>query len=115
MDERGSRGTVETPMMSTLTLNKDETRTQQFTVFAPASYSEDDADFDLTVYINSQGERATVRSEGAIKKGMFSPSKRPHCHRIGPDVNGPSRTDSRGNAGLLGAPSVSSTSPHPGR
>ena len=26
-----------TPMMSTLTLNKGETRTQQFTVFAPAS------------------------------------------------------------------------------
>ena len=31
-----------TPMMSTLTLNKGETRTQQFTVFAPASYSDDE-------------------------------------------------------------------------
>ena len=45
-----------TPMMSTLTLNKGETRTQQFTVFAPASYSDDDADFPLTVYVNSQDE-----------------------------------------------------------
>ena len=43
-----------TPMTSTLTLNKDETRTQQFTVFAPASYTE--GDFDLTVYVNSQSE-----------------------------------------------------------
>ena len=45
-----------TLMMSTLTLNKGETRTQQFTVFAPASYSDDDADFPLTVYVNSQDE-----------------------------------------------------------
>ena len=43
-----------TPMTSTLTLNKDETRTQQFTVFAPATYT--DGDFDLTVYVNSQNE-----------------------------------------------------------
>ena len=42
-----------TPMTSTLTLSKDETRTQQFTVFAPESYQE--GDFDLTVYINSVG------------------------------------------------------------
>ena len=43
-----------TPMTSTMTLNKDETRTQQFTVFAPASFTE--GDFDLTVYINSESE-----------------------------------------------------------
>ena len=43
-----------TPMTSTLTLNKDETRTQQFTVFAPASFTE--GDFELTVYVNSQSE-----------------------------------------------------------
>jgi len=42
-----------TPMTSTLTLSKDETRTQPFTVFAPESYQE--GDFDLTVYINSVG------------------------------------------------------------
>ena len=43
-----------TPTTSTLTLNKDETRTQQFTVFAPASFAE--GTFDLTVYVNSQSE-----------------------------------------------------------
>ena len=44
-----------TPMTSTLTLAKDETRSQQFTVFAPASFT-DGQDFDLTVYINSESE-----------------------------------------------------------
>jgi asparagine N-glycosylation enzyme membrane subunit Stt3 len=43
-----------TPMMTTMTLNKDETRTQQFTVFAPESFTE--GEFDLTVYVNSQDE-----------------------------------------------------------
>ena len=40
-----------TPMTSTLTLSKGETRTQQFTVFAPESFTE--GSFDLTVYVNS--------------------------------------------------------------
>lgn len=43
-----------TPMTSTLTLSKGETRTQQFTVFAPESFSE--GSFDLTVYVNSLDE-----------------------------------------------------------
>ena len=52
-----------TPMMSTLTLSKDETRTQQFTVFAPESFSE--GQFDLTVYINSQDE-STATEEVSV-------------------------------------------------
>ena len=43
-----------TPMTSTLTLSKGETRTQQFTVFAPESFTE--GGFDLTVYVNSEDE-----------------------------------------------------------
>jgi hypothetical protein len=43
-----------TPMMSTLTLSKDETRTQQFTVFAPESFEE--GEFPLTIYVNSEDE-----------------------------------------------------------
>ncbi len=43
-----------TPMSSTLTLSKGETRTQQFTVFAPESFTE--GSFDLTVYVNSLDE-----------------------------------------------------------
>jgi ABC-type cobalt transport system substrate-binding protein len=43
-----------TPMTSTLTLSKGETRTQQFTVFAPESFTE--GSFDLTVYVNSLDE-----------------------------------------------------------
>ncbi|MEE3084271.1 MAG: STT3 domain-containing protein [Candidatus Thermoplasmatota archaeon] len=99
-----------TPMMSTLTLNKDETRTQQFTVFAPASYSEDDADFDLTVYINSQDEsvdgeevKVTIKKaaivltidEGRIATESDQIAERTGAVRI-PVVN----------AGLLDAPSV---------
>ena len=57
-----------TPMMSTLTLNKGETRTQQFTVFAPASYSDDDADFPLTVYVNSQDESVERQEVDVIIK-----------------------------------------------
>ena len=61
-----------TPMMSTLTLNKDETRTQQFTVFAPASYSDDDGDFLLTVYVNSQDENVDREEvEVTIKKATI--------------------------------------------
>ena len=52
-----------TPMTSTLTLSKDETRSQQFTVFAPASFT-DGQDFDLTVYVNS--ESLSVDSEEVI-------------------------------------------------
>ncbi len=43
-----------TPMTSTLTLSKDETRTQQFTVFAPESFAE--GEFPLTIYVNSEDE-----------------------------------------------------------
>ena len=61
-----------TPMMSTLTLNKDETRTQQFTVFAPASYSDEDGDFPLTVYVNSQDENVEREEvEVTIKKATI--------------------------------------------
>lgn len=61
-----------TPMMSTLTLNKDETRTQQFTVFAPATYSDADGDFPLTVYVNSQDENvAREEVEVIIKKATI--------------------------------------------
>ena len=52
-----------TPMMSTLTLSKDETRTQQFTVFAPESFTS--GQFDLTVYVNSQDE-ATAAEEVSV-------------------------------------------------
>ena len=41
-------------MTSTWTLSKGETRTQQFTVFAPESFTE--GGFDLTVYVNSEDE-----------------------------------------------------------
>ncbi len=59
-----------TPMASTLTLSKGETRTQQFTVFAPASFME--GDFDLTVYVNSQDESvAREEVEVSIKKATI--------------------------------------------
>ena len=45
-----------TPMTSTLTLSKGETRTQQFTVFAPATYDDNDEEFELTIYVNSEDE-----------------------------------------------------------
>jgi hypothetical protein len=44
-----------TPMQSTLTLAKGETRVQPFTVFAPADFSEGDG-FDLKVYIDNLGQ-----------------------------------------------------------
>ena len=59
-----------TPMASTLTLNKGETRTQQFTVFAPESFV--DGEIELTVYVNSQDqnvEREEVKV--AIKKATI--------------------------------------------
>jgi hypothetical protein len=57
-------------MTSTLTLNKDETRTQQFTVFAPSTYSEVD-EFPLVVYIENENvERQQV--EVSIKKATIS-------------------------------------------
>ena len=43
-----------TPMQSTLTLAKGETRVQPFTVFAPSDFSEG-GDFDLKVYIENLG------------------------------------------------------------
>lgn len=46
-----------TPMDSSLTLAKGETRVQPFTVFAPANFSEDDG-FDLRVYIENLGQEA---------------------------------------------------------
>jgi len=46
-----------TPMDSSLTLAKGETRVQPFTVFAPANFSEDDG-FDLKVYIENLGQEA---------------------------------------------------------
>ena len=59
-----------TPMASTLTLNKGETRTQQFTVFAPESFTE--GDFDLTVYVNSQDENVERQEvEVSIKKATI--------------------------------------------
>ncbi len=59
-----------TPMASTLTLNKGETRTQQFTVFAPESFT--DGDFDLTVYVNSQDENVERQEvEVSIKKATI--------------------------------------------
>jgi len=45
-----------TPTMSTLSLNKGETRTQQFTVFAPESFVEGESDIPVTVFVNSLDE-----------------------------------------------------------
>ena len=46
-----------------------ETRTQQFTVFAPESFT--DGDFDLTVYVNSQDENVERQVEVSIKKATI--------------------------------------------
>ncbi len=61
LDSGVPEGWSVTPMTSTLTLSKGETRTQQFTVFAPESFTEG---FDLTIYVNSQDE--TVDSETVV-------------------------------------------------
>jgi hypothetical protein len=97
-----------TPMMSTLTLSKDETRTQQFTVFAPESFTS--GQFDLTVYVNSQDEatpaeevsvtitKATIKltvDEDAIDTESDQTANEPGTVRI-PVTN----------EGLLDAPSV---------
>ena len=61
-----------TPMTSTLTLNKGETRTQQFTVFAPSTYT-DGEDFELVVYVSSENEeveRQEVKVQ--IKKAVIA-------------------------------------------
>ena len=61
-----------TPMSSTLTLNKGETRTQQFTVFAPSTYSDGD-DFSLTVYVESENEEVERQEvEVDIKKAVIA-------------------------------------------
>ena len=97
-----------TPMTSTLTLSKDETRSQQFTVFAPESFT--DGGFDLTVFVNSEDESvpsqtvvvsieaATVRllvDENDIKTKSDDVANEPGIVRI-PVTN----------SGLLDAPSV---------
>ncbi len=97
-----------TPMSSTLTLSKGETRTQQFTVFAPESFTE--GGFDLTVYVNSEDENVETQTvvvsieaatvildvnEGAIATESTSVANEPGIVRIPVE-----------NKGLLDAPSV---------
>lgn len=61
-----------TPMSSTLTLNKGETRTQQFTVFAPSTYTDGD-DFELVVYVSSENEEVERKEvKVQIKKAVIA-------------------------------------------
>jgi hypothetical protein len=54
-----------TPMNTNLTLAKGETRTQQFSVFAPASF--DGGEFDLTVYVIGSDEEQTEEIDVTIQ------------------------------------------------
>jgi uncharacterized membrane protein len=97
-----------TPMTSTLTLNKDETRTQQFTVFAPASYAE--GDFDLTVYVNSENEdidreEVVVSIQKATIKLTLDTAEIATASDLIAGQDGAVRIPVK-NTGLLDAPSV---------
>ena len=54
-----------TPMNTNLTLAKGETRTQQFSVFAPASF--DGGEFDLTVYVIGSDEEQTEEIDVTVQ------------------------------------------------
>ena len=97
-----------TPMTSTMTLNKDETRTQQFTVFAPASYTE--GDFDLTVYVNSESEsvdreEVVVSIQKATIKLTLDTAEIATASDLIAGEDGAVRIPVK-NVGLLDAPSV---------
>ncbi len=97
-----------TPMTSTLTLNKGETRTQQFTVFAPASFTE--GDFDLTVYINSESENidrgeVVVNIQKATIKLTLNTADIATASDLIAGQDGAVRVPVK-NVGLLDAPSV---------
>ncbi len=98
-----------TPMVSTLTLNKGETRTQQFTVFAPSTFAEGD-DFDLTVYITSENEEIDRQEvDVAIKKATIvltlDTAKIATQSDLIADKSGAVRVPIQ-NTGLLDAPTV---------
>ena len=98
-----------TPMVSTLTLNKGETRTQQFTVFAPSTFAEGD-DFDLTVYITSENEEIDRQEvDVSIKKATIfltlDTAKIATQSDLIADKSGAVRVPIQ-NTGLLDAPSV---------
>ncbi len=97
-----------TPMTSTLTLNKGETRTQQFTVFAPASFAE--GNFDLTVYVNSQSddverEEVVVSIQKATIKLTLNTADIATASDLIAGQDGAVRVPVK-NEGLLDAPSV---------
>ena len=59
-----------TPMETNLTLAKGETRTTEFSVFAPASF--DGGEFDLTVYVTGSDEEQTEEIDVTVQYAQIS-------------------------------------------